>query len=230
MKNYNSKKQSKSITYLDMNNLYCWAMSSYLPYGGFKWLKNVDGFDVNSVSEKSPIGYILKVDPQYFDELHVLHNDYPLAPEKIAIPYDMLSDYCKKIANEYEIKVDDVERFIPNLSNKTNYVLYYINLQLYLSLGIKLTKIHRVLKFAQFYWMKKYIDFNTEKRTNAANSFEKDFFKLMFNSVHGKAMENLRKRINFRLVNNETDFLKYISGPTHVTHIITLCQKLCCYS
>ena len=78
--------------------------------------------------------------------------------------------------------------------------------------------------------MKKYIDFNTEKRTNAANSFEKDFFKLMFNSVHGKAMENLRKRINFRLVNNETDFLKYISGPTHVTHIITLCQKLCCYS
>ena len=183
MKNYDPKKPSKFITYLDMNNLYGWAMS-YLPYGGFKRLKNVDNFDVNSVSEKSPIGYMLNVDLIYPDELHVLHNDYPLAPEKLAIPYDMLSDYCKKIADEYEIKVGDVKKLIPNLGNKTNYVVHYRNLQLYLSLGMKLTKIHRVLKFKQSDWMKKYIDFNTEKRTNAANSFEKDFFKLMINSVY----------------------------------------------
>ena len=148
MKNYDPKKPSKFITYLDMNNLYGWAMS-YLPYGGFKWLKNVANFDVNSVSEKSPIGYMLNIDLIYPDELHVLHNDYPLAPEKLAIPYDMLSDYCKKIADEYEIKVGDVKKLIPNLGNKTNYVLHYRNLQLYLSLGIKLTKTHRVLKFKQ---------------------------------------------------------------------------------
>ena len=79
-----------------MNNLYGWAMSGYLPYGGFKYLKNVDGFYVNLVSEKSSIGYILEIDLEYPDELHLLHNDYPLAPEKLAIPYDMLSDYCKK--------------------------------------------------------------------------------------------------------------------------------------
>ena len=72
-------------------------MSSYLPYGRFKWSKNVDGFDVNLFSEKSPIGYILEVDLEYPDELQVLHNDYPLAPEKLAIPYDMLSKYCKKL-------------------------------------------------------------------------------------------------------------------------------------
>ena len=220
MKDYDPKKPSKFISYLDMSNLYGWAMNSYLSYGEFKSSKNVDGFDVNSISEKSPIGYILEVDLEYPDELHVLHNDYPLAPEKLAIPYDMLSDYCKKIADEYEIKVGDVKKLIPNLGNKTNYVVHYRNLQLYLSLGMKLTKIHRVLKFKQSDWMKKYIDFNTEKRKNTANCFENDFFKLIINSVYDKTMENLRQRINVRLINNEKDFLKYTSRPTHITHKI----------
>ena len=88
----------------------------------------------------------------------------------------MLFNYCKNIAGEYAIKLGDVEKSIPNLGNKISYVLHYRNFQLHLSLGMKLTKIHRVLKFKQSDWMKKYIDFNTEKRTNAANSFEKDFF------------------------------------------------------
>ena len=109
-----------------MNNLYGQAISGYLPYDGFKWLKNVDNFDVNPISKKSPIGCILEVDLEYPDELHVLHNDYPLDSEKLAIPYDMLSDYCKKIADEYEIKVGDVMKLIPNLGNKTNYALHYI--------------------------------------------------------------------------------------------------------
>ena len=149
MKDCDPKKPSEFISYLDMNNLYGWAMSGYLPYSGFKWLKNVNGFDVNSINEESPIGYILEVDLEYPDELHVLHNDYPLAPEKLAISYEMLSDYCNEIADKYEIKVGDVKKLIPNLGNKTNYVVHYRNLQLYLSLGMKLIKIHRVLKFKQ---------------------------------------------------------------------------------
>ena len=111
-------------------------------------------------------------------------------------------------------------KLIPYLGNKTNYVLHYRNLQLYLSLGIKLTKIHKALKFKLFDWMKKHNDFTTDKRTNAANSFEKGFFKLMINSAYGKTMENLRKKINVRLVNNKKDFLKYSSRPTHITHKI----------
>ena len=94
-----------------------------------------------SINDKSPIVYFLKVDLEYPDELHELHNDYPLAPEKLAVSCDMTSSYCKKIADKYEIKVGDVENLIPNLDNKTNYVLHYKNLQLYLSLGMKLTKI-----------------------------------------------------------------------------------------
>ena len=109
-------------------------MSSYLLYTGFKWLKNVDNFDVNSISEKSSVGYIFEVDLKYPDELHVLHNDYPIAPGKLAIPYDMLSEYCKNIADEYEIKVGDVKKLIPNLGTKINYVLHYSNIQLHLYL------------------------------------------------------------------------------------------------
>ena len=209
MNDYDSEKSSTFITYLDKNNLYGWTMSEYLPYEKFEWLENIDKFDVMSINEKSDIGYILEVDLEYPKELHELHNDYPLAPEKLAVSSDMLSEYCQKIADEYDIKVGDVKKIIPDLSNKTKYVLYYRNLQMYLSLGIKLTKIHRVLKFKQSDWMKKYIDFNTEKRKNATTDFEKDFFKLIINSVYGKTIENLRKRINVRLVNNAKDFLKY---------------------
>ena len=98
-----------------------------------------------------------------------------------------------------------MRKLIPNLGSKTNEMLYHRNRQLYLPLGMKLTKIHRVLKSKQTDWMKKYIDCNT-KKTNAVSSSEKDYFKLMINSVCGKTMKNLRKRINVRLVNNETDF------------------------
>ena len=103
----------------------------------------------------------------------------------------MLLKYCKKFADKHEIKVGDVKKLIPNLGNKTNYVVHYRILQLYLSLGMKLTKIHKVLNFKQSDWMKKYIDFNSEKRMNSANDFEIYFLKLMINSVYGKTMENL---------------------------------------
>ena len=218
MSDYDPNKPSTFITYLDKNNLYGWATSEYLLYREFEWLQNVDKFDVMSINEKSDTGYFLEVDLKYPNELHELHNDYPLAPEKPIVSNDMLSYYCKEIADKYDIKVVDVKQLIPSLGNKTNYVVHYRNLQLYLSLRMKLIKIHRVLKFKQSDWMKKYIDFNTEKGRNATNDFEKDFFKLMINSVYGKTMENLRKRIKIKFVNNKKDFLKYTSKPTFVTH------------
>ena len=218
MCDYDSNKQSRFITCLDKNNLYGWSMNKYLPYGEFEWLKNIDELDIMSINKKSDVECTLEVDLKYSDELHELHNDYPLAPEKLTVTTDILSNYCKSIADKYDIKVGDIKKLIPNLGNKTKYVAHYRNLQLYLSLGIKLTKIHRVLQFKQSNWMKKYIDFNTKKRMCATNDREKDFYKLIISSVYGKAMENLRKRINVRFVNNKKDFLKYTSRPTYVNH------------
>ena len=179
-------------------------------------VKKGDNSDANLISKQSPIGYILKVDLEYPDELHKLHNYYPLSPEKLAIPYD-LSDYCKKIADKHGIKVGDVKKLISNLGDKTNYVVHYRNLQLYVSLGIKLTKSHKVLKFKQSDGMKIYTDFNPKKGKNLLIVLKKSFFKLMINSAYGKTIENFLKRISVKVVNNGRNFLKHVSKPTFVS-------------
>ena len=149
---------------------------------------------MHSISENSSDRYIFDVDLEYLNELHELHNDYPLALEKREISHNMLSNYFSSIANKYEIyqtKTEAVNKLISNLGNKSKYSLHYRNLQLYLSPEIKLVSVHRIYIFKQSVWLKKYIDFNTNKRNNAGNSFEKDVFKLMNNSTFVKKMGNL---------------------------------------
>ena len=97
-----------------------------------------------------------------------------------------MSNYCSNIASKYDIKIGGGNKLVPILHNKSKYVLHYRNLQLYLSLGVKLVSVHRIFSFKQSDWLKKYIDFNTDKIKNAINSFEKYFFKLMNNNTFGK--------------------------------------------
>ena len=185
MKNYDINALISYIMYLDANNLYGWAMSQPLPYGNFKWVYPETTFYINELNEivvgdtiipkKKGIGHIYEVDLEYPEELHDLHNDYPCAVEKIKVSDDMLSDYCREIKNKFKISSGNVNKLIPTLSDKKNYVLHEENLKLYLSLGLKLKKIHRVLEFSEKPWLKQYIDFNTEKRKDAKNEFEKDF-------------------------------------------------------
>ena len=219
MKTYDEKAPSKYIMYLDANNLYGWAMSQFLPTGGFRWMteKEINKVDLANYKEDSNKGLILEVDLEYPEELHDLHNDYPLGSEKVKVTENVLSEYCKKIAKKYKISIGLVHKVIPTLTKKEKYVLHYRNLQLYTDLGLKITKIHRVLEFSQSAWLKQYIDFNTQKRTNAKNAFEKDFFKLMNNSVFGKTMENLRKRVNVKLVTDEKKLLEMAAKPTYVS-------------
>ena len=201
MKNYDPKKESTFIQYLDANNLYGWAMSQHLPTHGFKWMKNLtmeklyEILDKVSHSMANPYkkGYIFEVDLEYPEHLWKTHNDYPLAPEKL--------------------KVNGVEKLISHFKPRKNYVLHYLNLRQYLELGMRITAVHRGISFYQSPWMEPYIRKNTELRKCAANNFEKDFFKLMNNSVFGKTIENIRKRQNIKLVDNRKLALKLSSRP-----------------
>ena len=132
MTDHDSSEESKFIVSLDANNIYGLEMSQYFPYGRFKWLsqKKIDKFGVSSTVENSSDDYILEVDLEYSDELHELHNDYSLAPEKLKISDHMSSKSCSDIAKKYGIKVSGVRKLVLNLG-KSKYVVHYRNLQLY---------------------------------------------------------------------------------------------------
>jgi hypothetical protein len=191
-------------------------MSQALPVDGFRWLEKEE-FEHLNMSDDSEDGYILEADLDYPPELHDHHNEYPLASEKMKVTEDMLSLYAKQLLEELEMKGTSTEKLIPNLHPKEKYVVHYRNLKLYLSLGMRLTRIHRVMAFKQQPWLKIYIDFNTQKRKMANNEFEKDFFNLMNNAVFGKTMENLPKRLIVQLVNNQSKARKLTSKPTFHT-------------
>ena len=154
------------------------------------------------------------MDLEYPQELHDYHSDYPLAAEKKAVGIEHLSEHSKRILNILEREHIPAEKLVPNLWDKTNYVTHYRNLQLYLELGLKIKKINKVISFSQSKWLKPYIDFNTNKRKEATEDFEKDLFKLMNNAVFGKTMENVRNRIRYELVNNKTRYQKLVNDAT----------------
>ena len=173
MKSYDPKQESKHIIYLDANNLYGYAMSKFLPTSGFKWIDPKE-FDLNKYTSNSSKGCVLEVDLEYPKELRELHNDYPLVPDKIEIKREMLSDYQLKIADHYNIPVGNIKKLVLIFFDKEKYVIHYQNLQLYLKLGLKLKKIHRVLEFNQSQWLKLYVEFKTQKRIEAEINGDKD--------------------------------------------------------
>ena len=152
----------------------------------------------NEPDDWKHLSCFLEVDLEYPEQLHDLHNDYPLALERI--------------------KMGNVEKLIPNLSNKTNYVAYYEHLKLYESLGLKITKIHRGIKFKESVWLEEYINLNAKLRIEAkqsGNNFEEDFFKLMNNSVFGKRLENIRNRVDIRLMTSDKVAQKLAAKPNY---------------
>ena len=194
MEKYDPTKKSKYIMYLDANNLYGHAMAQPLPTDGFRWM------DLDELENWKDMPSILEVDLEYPTELHDLHNEYPLAAERLTI--------------------GKVDKLVPNLNDKTNYVIHHETLKLYESLGLKITKIHKGITFNESPWLAEYIDMNTALRTKATSNFEKDFFKLANNSVFGKTMENVRNRVDIRLVNSNEKLLKLTCKPNYQSNTI----------
>ena len=194
---YDKSKPTKYLQYLDANDLYGWAMSQPLPTGGFHWVELRKDWSPKTIVEelvaKKDCGYLLEVDVAYPRELHDYHNDLPFM--------------CAKM------KLNGVEKLVPNPYYKKKYITHIKALKQAIDHGLVLEKIHRAIEFKQSAWMREYIDFNTRLRTTAKNDFEKDFYKLMNNSVYGKTMENIRKHRSIKLVNNEEEYLKNVMKP-----------------
>ena len=184
LSNYDPQQPSTYIMYLDCNSLYSTAMTHPLPVRGFKWVTE----DVYKSNKEEKYGFVLEVDLEYGRHLHDDHNCFPLAPEKFN------------------------HKLTPNLNNKQNYILHYKALELYLQLGLKVTKCHRVLQFEQEAWLKPYIEFNIQKRQQATSKFEINYFKALNNSFFGRTMLNKRKHINVQLV-PENMLAKKVANP-----------------
>ena len=194
MKDYDRKKRSSYIQYLDANNVYGKAMTEKLPVRGFRWMDDISKIDQDFVkvyNKNDNKGYILDVDVDYPNKLQNLHSDLPFLPERMVI--------------------NNTKKLVCNLNDKKNYIVHINVLKQALDHGLKLRKVHRVIEFDQEAWLKEYVDVNTELRKKATNDFEKDFFKLMNNAVFGKTMENVRKHRDIKLVKSDKKRNKLVS-------------------
>ena len=169
---YDPEKPSSHIIYLDVNNLCGWAMSQPLPTGAFRWEEDSEllAKGIADHPADDPEGFIFEVDLEYPEELHKAHSAFPLAPERMIVQGEWMSEYQRNLLG-VGVAPTEVEKLVPNLPNKARYLLHYHILQLYLSLGMRLTKIHRALRFRQSPWMEPYVRMNTELRKRGTSDF-----------------------------------------------------------
>jgi hypothetical protein len=183
-----------------------------LPTHGFKFLnaEEIRKIDIESHPDNAKDGFVFEVDLEYPTNLHDRHNDYPLCVERLLIDKTMLSPLQQTFP-----KQTPQVKLTPNLRDKTNYILHYRNLKYYKKMGMKIGQIHRVLTFKQRPWLKIYIDYNTQCRARSTCDFERNFYKLMNNSVFGKCQENLRKRTRVEIITDPKIAIKRIANPAY---------------
>lgn len=216
MPDFDKSKPENYLMYFDCVNLYGYAMCKELPYKGFTWLtdEEVDTFDIFRTPAHGT-GYVLSVQLMYPPEFHDEHNQYPLAPEKLAVRHNMISPYSANLLKKLGLPfVNGAVKLCPNLRDKDIYIAHIENIRFYVEMGLKLVKIHRILKFKQKPWLAKFIKFNAKKRSLATTPFESDLLKNVNNSVFGKTMENVKKRVDIRLVQDEHSCQKLFNKPT----------------
>ena len=161
---------------------------------------DVNPNEISELATGTDKGYVLEVDVSYPKELHNSHNG--------------LQFMCERM------EINGIEKLVSNLRDKKNYIIHFQVLNKALQHGLRLDRIHRVIEFDQSPWLKSYIDFITQLRMAATNDFEKDFFKLMNNSVFGKMMENIRNHKNLKLVTTEEKYLRTVMKPNFKSGVL----------
>ena len=211
---YNENKPTTYIQYLDVCNLYGYGLQGPLPLNGFRWLsqRELKVFDLYQDPDAKDY-FIVEVDLDYPKELHDAHTCYPMAVEKRCISSEELSAYNLKFLEKHEEKHSSVQKLVPDLNKKSNYVCSLKNLQFFLKHGLILKKIHRVLTAHQEAWMRPFIEFNTARRSEVTSKFDKDLFKLFNNSCYGKLIEDVRKRRNVGVVKSEIRAKRLTTKP-----------------
>ena len=190
-----------------------------LPVGSFEWIEP-DSFDTTLITdfdEVSNVGYTIEVDLDYPENLHNAHRDFPLCPEKTRIVYDNLSPFTKQLFVDTYPGQNPASytgvKLTPTLCNKSKVVLHIRTLKLYLELGMKLKKVHKVIKFRQSNFLATYITKCTENRRKAKFEWERNMWKLFANSCYGKMIENARNFVDIKIVNTQEKMLRHLNNP-----------------
>jgi len=213
LSDYDKSKPSNYLMYWDANNLYGKSMTMPLPYGNLKFDTDITIDEILATPDDSETGYFVECDLRFPKEIHDKIKEYPPCPENLAPKLDWFSKAQVEIGEKSGAirngKYDGGNKLVPHLFEHKNYVIHYRNLKFVKALGAEIGTIHNVISFSQSTWLKPFIDFNTEKRQNAKNKFEKEFFKLIINSIYGKTMENVRNRMQLHLTTDDENARKW---------------------
>ena len=214
------------LKYYDQNNLYGSALSKPLPHSNFTWLDETqlkhfsNPTNILNIPDDGDWGYYFEVDLIYPNSIKDETADFPLAPESGEVTIDMFSNFMKQFYKKLEecgqSKYKPCRKLLLTQVDKENYLAHFSILKFYLEKGMILKKVHRIIKFYQKPFFKPYIDSNSRKRAAAKNAFEKDYYKYKNNSLFGKTMEDVRKRMNYKLVNDVNKMNKLISSPLFI--------------
>ena len=193
---FNSEELSTFGLMVDANNLYGGVMQEeMLPVGDFCFVFHISINELLHHPDSSSVGYFCEVELENPSEIHDQQQDYPLAPEKTLVKDDWLSDYQLEVKQRYNLPENKVNKLLQTMFDKSKYVLHYKLLQFYVRLGLRIKKVHRILKFTQSKWHEPYITLNSAMRKKTTNRFEQNYYKLMNNSVYGKTIESKRRRL-----------------------------------
>ena len=205
--------EKEKILYIDANNIYDHSMSQPLTFDGIKFDQNIKLEDILNTPDDSDIGYFVEANLKYPDSIKEKTKSLPFAPVNKKFISDIFNDYLREIKRD---TYTQTQKLICDWSDKKNYLVHYGMLKFYVRHGMIVDKVHDIISFKQSKWLEKYINFNTQKRNQAVNDFEKDLYKLLNNAFYGKTMENVRSRLKFKFVKKD-DYKELIKQQSKLT-------------